>query len=191
MGQAITNPTMRPVWFTKTQISHLFRRAGWSESLLSHKLYHRFCHALAEMKVEERTRSPCMYFEQFYEDHLWHTAFPYLCQVWTMYSSHLGKKIEHCISSHAAMIKVHVSKYNMTVWCFTSLSTLFKSYRDDGRVIMKGSVQGSAIQSWAEFRLQWDSNPGLHKSEVRSANQSATWGLYQNIRDANQNRAEE
>ena len=26
-------------------------------------------------------------------------------------------------------------------WCFTSLSTLFKSYGDDGRMIMKGSVQ--------------------------------------------------
>ena len=30
-------------------------------------------------------------------------------------------------------------------WCFTSLSTLFKSYQDDGGVKMKGSVQGSAI----------------------------------------------
>ena len=29
----------------------------------------------------------------------------------------------------------------MMIWCFTSLSTLFKSYQDDGRVIMKGSVQ--------------------------------------------------
>ena len=25
--------------------------------------------------------------------------------------------------------------------CFTSLPTLFKSYKEDGRVIMKGSVQ--------------------------------------------------
>ena len=31
---------------------------------------------------------------------------------------------------------------------------------DDDGVKMKGSVQWSAIQSWAEFRLQWDSNPG-------------------------------
>ena len=29
----------------------------------------------------------------------------------------------------------------MIIWCFTSLSTLFKSYWDYGRVIMKGSVQ--------------------------------------------------
>ena len=27
------------------------------------------------------------------------------------------------------------------VWCFTSHSTLFKSYQDDGRGIMKDSVQ--------------------------------------------------
>ena len=48
----------------------------------------------------------------------------------------------------------------MRIWCLTFLSTLFKSYWDGGRVIMKGSVQWSAIQSWAEFRLPWDSNPG-------------------------------
>ena len=27
----------------------------------------------------------------------------------------------------------------MTVWCFTSLSTLFKPYRDNGRMTVKGS----------------------------------------------------
>ena len=32
-------------------------------------------------------------------------------------------------------------------WYFTSLPTLFKSYQDDGRMIMKGSVQWSAVQS--------------------------------------------
>ena len=47
------------------------------------------------------------------------------------------------------------------IWCFTSLSTLLKSYRDDGRMIMKGSVQWNAVQSWAVFRLQRDSNPEL------------------------------
>ena len=31
----------------------------------------------------------------------------------------------------------------MMVWCFVPLSTLFKSYQDDGRVIMKGSEQQS------------------------------------------------
>ena len=30
----------------------------------------------------------------------------------------------------------------MLFWCFTSLSTLFKSYRDDGRDIMKNSKEG-------------------------------------------------
>ena len=30
---------------------------------------------------------------------------------------------------------------NDTVWCFMSLSTLLKSYRDDGGMKMKGSVQ--------------------------------------------------
>ena len=29
----------------------------------------------------------------------------------------------------------------MMNWCFTPLSTLFKSYGDEGMVIMKGSVQ--------------------------------------------------
>ena len=29
----------------------------------------------------------------------------------------------------------------MMVWCFTSVSTLFKSYRDDERVIIEGCVQ--------------------------------------------------
>ena len=46
------------------------------------------------------------------------------------------------------------------VWSFTSLSTLFKSYQDDTRTIMKGSVQWSPVQSWAEFCLQPDANPG-------------------------------
>ena len=40
------------------------------------------------------------------------------------------------------------------VWCFMSLSTLFKSYWDDGSVTMTGSVQCSTIQ----FCLQLDSN---------------------------------
>ena len=36
---------------------------------------------------------------------------------------------------------------------FKSLSTVFKSYQDDGRVLMKGCVQ-----CWEESRLQGDSN---------------------------------
>ena len=54
----------------------------------------------------------------------------------------------------------------MMTWCFTSLSTLFKSYRDDRRVIMKGPVQSNAIQSWAEFCHQGDSNPRLSNSKL-------------------------
>ena len=42
----------------------------------------------------------------------------------------------------------------MMVWCFMSLSTLFKSYWDDGNATMTGSVQCSTIQ----FCLQLDSN---------------------------------
>ena len=49
----------------------------------------------------------------------------------------------------------------MILCCLTSLSTLFKSYLNDGRVIMKVSVQSSKVQAWAtEFRLEQDSNPG-------------------------------
>ena len=46
-------------------------------------------------------------------------------------------------------------------WCFMSLSTLSMSHRDNGRLIMKGSVQWSIVQSWAEFHLQQDSNQDL------------------------------
>ena len=48
----------------------------------------------------------------------------------------------------------------MMVWFFMSLLTLFKSYREYGRVIIKSSTQWSAIQSWDEFGLQQDSNSG-------------------------------
>ena len=42
---------------------------------------------------------------------------------------------------------------------FTSLSTLFKSYWDNGRMMMNRFVQWSTVQSWAELCLQQDSNP--------------------------------
>ena len=39
-------------------------------------------------------------------------------------------------------LKLFHSKADMMmIWCFTPLSTLFTSYRDDGRMIMKGYVQ--------------------------------------------------
>ena len=44
-------------------------------------------------------------------------------------------------------------------WCFTSLSTLFKPYRDNGRVC-------AMRLSLAEFRHQRDSNPGPHKPKL-------------------------
>ena len=44
-------------------------------------------------------------------------------------------------------VKAVLCYYNMMImiWCFTSLSTLFKSYRDAGRMIMKSSVQLNAF----------------------------------------------
>ena len=48
------------------------------------------------------------------------------------------------------------------IWCFTSFSTLYKSYRDDGRVIIKGSVQLRDIQWCADFCLWRDLNPESH-----------------------------
>ena len=51
----------------------------------------------------------------------------------------------------------------MMIWYFKSVSTVFKSYQDHGRVIMKGSVQWSAMpaMSWIlplmkiKFRISW------------------------------------
>ena len=40
----------------------------------------------------------------------------------------------------------------MIFWCFTSLSTIFKSYRDDEGVIINRSVQSSAIKSRVELQ---------------------------------------
>ena len=40
---------------------------------------------------------------------------------------------------------------------FYAFSTLFKSYWDDGRTMMKGYEQQSAVRSRADFRLQWGS----------------------------------
>ena len=58
------------------------------------------------------------------------------------------------------------SQMMMKVLCFTSLSTLYISYPDNGKVIMIGSVQWSTVQSWAEFCLQtWNL-----WSEVKSTN---------------------
>ena len=66
------------------------------------------------------------------------------------------------------------------IWCGTSLSTLSKSNKDDGRVIIKGSVQWSAVQSRVEFHLQWDSNQGPHdpRSEMLTTLSPRHFSLY-------------
>ena len=44
---------------------------------------------------------------------------------------------------------------------FTSFqSTVFQSYQDDGRVIMKGCVQWNPVYDWKDLRLRRGSNPG-------------------------------
>ena len=45
------------------------------------------------------------------------------------------------------------------IWCLRSLSTLFKSYRDDGSMMMKGPAQWCAVKTGAEVRLHRNSNP--------------------------------
>ena len=36
---------------------------------------------------------------------------------------------------------------------FTSISTVFQSYQDDGLVIMKGCVQWNCVYGWKDFRF--------------------------------------
>ena len=63
-------------------------------------------------------------------------------------------------------------KKMMMVWCFMSLSTLFKSNQDDRRVIIKGSAQ------WCCKIMTWGVPPAGYElvnkwPEVRRANHSA------------------
>ena len=58
-------------------------------------------------------------------------------------------------------------------WWFTSLSTSFKSYRDNGRLIMKHSVQGTIVQSSYISPLA-GFETGSSWSEVGSAKHSGT-----------------
>ena len=62
-------------------------------------------------------------------------------------------------------LKNSYKKNWMMILCFTSLLTLFKSYWDDERLIMKGSVQ-----SWAEFHHPVGFESGTLWSKLRSAN---------------------
>ena len=79
-----------------------------------------------------------------------------------------GYHFSKAISSHSINFQEEMM---VMAWYFTSLSTLFKSYRDDGRVIMKGSVEWIAIQSWAEFcllehRTSWSEVKNTHHSAI-------------------------
>ena len=51
------------------------------------------------------------------------------------------------IAAKGQLILIFLVETMMMILMFTALSTLFKSYHDDGRVIMKGSEQKSALQS--------------------------------------------
>ena len=43
------------------------------------------------------------------------------------------------------------------LWFYTFLS-IFKSYKDDGRVIMKGSMQWNPIYIWKDIPIKQESN---------------------------------
>ena len=78
---------------------------------------------------------------------------------------------------------IHQAMGAMGARYFTSFLTLFKSYLDNGRVIMKDSVQWRAIWSWAE--ISRDSNPWPHEPTMGVIKHSTTqilpsllkWGL--------------
>ena len=53
---------------------------------------------------------------------------------------HLSYKLEKFVLNSEDPIWM-LWKPRLMIWCFTSLSTLFKSYEDEGVVIMKVSVQ--------------------------------------------------
>ena len=57
--------------------------------------------------------------------------------------------------------------------CFMSLLTLFESYRDDGRVIMKALCNEEPYSHVMTFSLQQDSNSGP-RDQVRNTNYSAS-----------------
>ena len=60
----------------------------------------------------------------------------------------------------------------MNVWCCTYLSTLFKSYPDDGRVIMKGCVQWHTVIRWIGLPAGFET--GISWSEAGNADHAAT-----------------
>ena len=68
--------------------------------------------------------------------------------------------------------KVEYGKYNLLasemdgwVTCdFTPFSTVFQSYQDYGRMIMKDCVQWNPVYGWKDFRLEQGSSPGRYIS---------------------------
>ena len=64
------------------------------------------------------------------------------------YSNHPNKfKKNHMKTSVAVLTKLHWTKW-MDGWMicdFTSFSTVFQSYQDDGQMIMKGCVQWNLV----------------------------------------------
>ena len=44
---------------------------------------------------------------------------------------------------------------------FTSFLTVFQSYQDAVRVIMKGCVQRNSVYGWEDFASRRGSNPGM------------------------------
>ena len=61
----------------------------------------------------------------------------------------------------------------MMVWCFTSLSILFKSNHGDGRVIMKGSVNDAPYSHELNSEFLVGFEPGTSGCNVRSTNHLA------------------
>ena len=62
---------------------------------------------------------------------------------------------------------------------FTSFSTVFQSYQDDGRMIMKGCVQWNPVCNRKDFHLERGSNLGSYIS--RSALKDTVFWLYEKV----------
>ena len=116
---------------------------------------------------------------------IFHVNFPRMkCQAlfsWKIFYSliFIGAllKSTHSVCFHGEIRKTFIWILLLSGMRFGILHSFQQSYRDDGRMIIKGSVQRCAIQSWLEFHVQWDLKPGISWSEVRNANHLATWIL--------------
>ena len=61
---------------------------------------------------------------------------------------------------HADVVSIfpHLSSSWLNCY-YPTFSTVFQSYRDNGRVLMKGCVQWDLIYSWEDFCLQQGLSP--------------------------------